>query len=80
MGNPGYAGQKLIPQTIDKIKRLRDKYPDLVIETDGNVSPQNAKLMREAGADIFVAGSSGLFMPNLSLKEAAAKLRENGYQ
>ena len=64
--NPGYAGQNLIPSCIDKIARTRDflnKHGkgDVVIEVDGNVSFKNAKIMRDAGADIFVAGTSSLF-------------------
>ena len=66
--NPGYAGQKCIPQTLDKIKRLRNLLDDrglehVEIETDGNVSLENALKMREAGANIFVAGTSLLFRP-----------------
>jgi len=64
--NPGYAGQALIPATIRKIKNLRAYldsagYSDIEIEVDGNVSFDNAKLMSEAGANIFVAGSSSVF-------------------
>ena len=73
--NPGYAGQELIPAAINKIKRLREYlnnsgYSHIEIEVDGNVSFENAKLMSEAGANIFVAGSSSLFMKNKSDKPA----------
>ena len=66
--NPGYAGQKLVPQTLDKIRRLRNMlddsgFPDIEIEVDGNVTIENAVKMRKAGADIFVAGTSLLFRP-----------------
>lgn len=72
--NPGYAGQKLLPQTIDKIKELAQiisthGYP-IDIEADGNVSWQNIPLMIEAGARILVTGSSSLY-------ERGADLREN---
>ena len=64
--NPGYAGQKLVPQTLEKISRLRTMldergYHYVEIEVDGNVSLENAVKMRKAGADLFVAGSSLLF-------------------
>ena len=63
--NPGYAGQKLIPHTINKIKKLAgivaEKRLSIEIEVDGNVSWQNIPLMIEAGARILVAGSSSLF-------------------
>lgn len=64
--NPGFAGQKLVPQTLAKITRLRKMldesgYPDVRIEVDGNVSFENAVRMRAAGADLFVAGTSAVF-------------------
>lgn len=64
--NPGFAGQRLVTQTLEKITRLRgmldDKgLTDVMIEVDGNVSLENALKMRKAGADIFVAGTSCLF-------------------
>lgn len=78
--NPGFAGQKLIPATIKKIARLKEYltekcYNDIKIEVDGNVSFDNAIKMREAGADIFVAGTSSLFAKGTDLKAAAEKLR-----
>ena len=73
--NPGYAGQKLVPQTIDKIKRLRQMHPDLEIEVDGNVSFNNAVIMHRAGANIFVAGSSSVFSHDGTLQENVAMLR-----
>ncbi|MCL2098836.1 MAG: ribulose-phosphate 3-epimerase [Oscillospiraceae bacterium] len=75
--NPGFAGQKLIPQTIDKIKRAKNLYPELEIEADGNVSFENARLMSLAGADIFVAGSSSLFTKNKPLEQTVKMLRES---
>jgi len=74
--NPGFAGQSLIPQTIDKVRRLRESYPKLIIEVDGNVSFENARILRDAGADIFVAGSSSVFAKTGSLEENTLKLRE----
>jgi hypothetical protein len=61
--NPGYAGQKMIPRAIEKIRELRaylDAHgrADAEIEVDGNVSIENAIKMREAGASIFVLGSA----------------------
>ena len=50
--------------------------PKIEIEVDGNVSFENAKKMAEAGADIFVAGTSSIFNENLDLDEGIKKLRE----
>ena len=59
--NPGFGGQKFISSVIDKIKELRElaekKNPELLIEVDGGVNDENAPLLKEAGADILVAGS-----------------------
>lgn len=79
--NPGFAGQKLIPSTLDKIRRLRryldeNGYGHVEIECDGNVSFENAKKMREAGANIFVAGTSSIYAKTGSFEENIAKLRE----
>jgi len=79
--NPGYAGQELIPATIKKIAQLRKILDDsgcsgIEIEVDGNVSFANAKLMSEAGADIFVAGSSSVYKVGADISENIQKLRE----
>lgn len=79
--NPGYAGQKLVPQGIDKIQRMRAYldglgYCCMPIEVDGNCSFTNAPLMRAAGADIFVVGSSSLFDPSLGIAAGAMKFRQ----
>ena len=65
--NPGFAGQKMVPHAIDKIARARafldaNGKKDAEIEVDGNVSIPNAIRMKEAGANIFVAGTSAVFI------------------
>ena len=72
--NPGFAGQKLIPETLDKIRETRKLldekgYTDTEIEVDGNVSFENAKKMAELGANIFVGGSSSIFFKGNSIDE-----------
>lgn len=79
--NPGFAGQKLIVPTLKKIKNLReylDKegYENIEIEVDGNVSFENAKLMNDAGANIFVAGTSSIFSKEAALNENIDKLKK----
>ena len=80
--NPGYAGQRLIPGTLNKISRLKEQLEAIgrggvEIEADGNVSFENARRMSVAGVDIFVAGSSSLFAGGMTLEEAVAKLKES---
>jgi len=80
--NPGYAGQPLVKQTIEKIKKLKDHlnqtgYEHIQIEVDGNVSFENAKIMHEAGAEIFIAGSSSVFHKSMTFDDSIVKLRES---
>ena len=79
--NPGYAGQKLIPSMLDKIKKTREflderGYSNVQIEVDGNVSFENIIQMKNAGANIFVSGSSGVFSKALTLEQAIYKTKE----
>lgn len=79
--NPGFAGQSLVKSTLNKIKKLRKLLDEngcnnIEIEVDGNVSFENAKLMNEAGANIFVAGTSSVFSKGNTLEENIKKLRE----
>lgn len=55
--NPGFGGQKFIPQALDKIQKLRELYPDIDIEVDGGINEKTAKLAKTAGANVLVAGS-----------------------
>ena len=60
--NPGFGGQKFIPGTIAKVRRLAalraEREADFLIEVDGGVGSGNAGLLVNAGADVLVAGSS----------------------
>jgi ribulose-phosphate 3-epimerase len=60
--NPGFGGQKFIPNAIEKTKRLAEMASDagntkLKIEIDGGVTMSNAKALYQAGANVLVAGS-----------------------
>lgn len=80
--NPGYAGQRLVPAMLQKIRALRDLldargYAHIEIEVDGNVSLENARKMSDAGANIFVVGTASLFHPAVPSIEAGVNaLRE----
>jgi len=60
--NPGFGGQKFIPTSIDKLRRLRrmidDRQLDIRIEIDGGVDLENIASVVNAGAEIIVAGSA----------------------
>lgn len=71
---PGFGGQKLIPDTIEKIKELRKIRPNLDIEVDGGINVETASLVKEAGANILVAGTAVFKAENK--KEVIEKLRK----
>ena len=60
--NPGFGGQSFIPETLNKLREARkmidDSGYDIRLEIDGGVKVDNIKEIAEAGADMFVAGSS----------------------
>ena len=60
--NPGFGGQKFIPATMDKIKKVREMIRTAgsraLIEIDGGVKQDNVKEIADAGADILVMGSA----------------------
>lgn len=55
--NPGFGGQKFINTMCNKIRKIREKYPEIDIQVDGGINNETAKLVKEAGANILVAGS-----------------------
>ncbi len=59
---PGFGGQSMIPETIDKVRVLREyaisKGIDVDIEVDGGITAENLKLLTGAGANVIVAGSA----------------------
>lgn len=77
--NPGFAGQKLVEGSLDKIERMR-KLLDarglshVEIEVDGNCSFENVPKMYKAGADIFVTGTSSTFHKDGSVKKNTERL------
>ncbi len=76
--NPGFGGQKFIPNTIDKIRALRKMIQDrglsILIEIDGGVNETTIKNISDAGVDVFVAGSAIFKSPDY--KETISKFRK----
>ncbi len=60
--NPGFGGQKLIPETVDKVRELKailkEKNLDVDIEVDGGITVDNVAELTKAGANVIVAGSA----------------------
>ncbi|CAA6664070.1 unnamed protein product [Spirodela intermedia] len=55
---PGFGGQKFMPEMMEKVRSLRNKYPTLDIEVDGGLGPATIDVAASAGANCIVAGSS----------------------
>jgi ribulose-phosphate 3-epimerase len=75
--NPGWGGQPYIPSSTARIARLRELLPpEVVIEVDGGISLDTIDEARDAGAELFVAGSSvfGADDPAAALRALAARL------
>lgn len=61
--NPGFSGQKFLPETVERIALCRDYldrqgYNSIPVEVDGGVDPRNIGVLAEAGASVFVSGSA----------------------
>jgi ribulose-phosphate 3-epimerase len=57
--HPGYSGQAFMPEAIGRIERLRPLLPaEKQVQVDGGVGRDNVPRLRDAGADLFVAGTS----------------------
>lgn len=66
MVNPGFAGQKIIPSTLKKAQKLYNFLSehgrtDILVEVDGNITPEHGARLQECGAQLFVGGTSSIF-------------------
>jgi len=80
--NPGFGGQSFITESMTRIRQLREladqKNPDLIIEVDGGVSPDNVDELQRVGANAVVAGSA-VFKSD-DPKETIRKLKHGYYR
>lgn len=80
--NPGFGGQKFIPRSIDKVRRLaawrRQTGLDYKIQIDGGITLQNVGAVAQAGADWVVAGSSifGTADPGATVHDMQQRARD----
>ena len=76
--NPGFAGQKFIESTFDKIEEVREMIdavnPSIRLEVDGGINLDNIGKAAKSGADTFVAGSS--IFNSKNYKETISQMRE----
>ncbi len=74
--SPGFAGQKMFLGAEKKVKEAKALLKEwncenMLIEVDGNVSLENGRKLNKSGADIFVLGTSALFLKDKSIDKAA---------
>jgi ribulose-phosphate 3-epimerase len=78
---PGFGGQKFMPEVLDKMKKLRnivnEKKLNLDIEIDGGINFENSSKAKEFGANILVSGSTVFKENNGDLKKNIQLLRTN---
>jgi ribulose-phosphate 3-epimerase len=76
---PGFVSQKIVPGGIEKLREtvdyVRSHSYELEVEVDGNVSWENLPRMREAGAQVFVAGTSSIFESGGDLQKNIHRFR-----
>jgi len=75
--HPGCGGQEFIPKVLEKIKSLRQSFPDVKIGIDGGVRIANIEELKKAGVDIFVVGSGILSAPDIkkTIEELKNKIK-----
>lgn len=78
--SPGFAGQKIFAGAQRKVSQARALLDslgckDIPIEVDGNISPENGSKLSKCGADIFVLGTSSLFLKDKDMIQASADFR-----
>ena len=78
--SPGFAGQKMFAGAAQKVAQARSLlnewgFAQTPIEVDGNISLENGRKLSRCGADIFVLGTSALFMKDKPLKQAAEEFK-----
>ncbi|MBX3352531.1 MAG: ribulose-phosphate 3-epimerase [Phycisphaeraceae bacterium] len=74
--NPGFSGQSFLEDTLDKTRAVRERFgPDLRIQMDGGVKPDNAARVRDAGCDVLVAASAVFGKPEHERAAVIASLR-----
>lgn len=76
--HPGRGGQEFITKVSDKIKSLRQNFPNVKIGIDGGVNVDNIERLKNAGADIFVIGSGILKSPDIgkTIIELKSKIKD----
>lgn len=82
--DPGFAGQKYIPQMAGKVAEIdamrRDHNPSMLIQCDGAIGIRTYKPLYDAGASVFVMGTSGLFFKGATLEENCLRMKREFFE
>ena len=75
---PGFGGQSFIPETLDKVRKIREKITELGLDTDvevdGGINAETADHVIEAGANVLVSGSYLFNAPDMA--QAASLIKK----
>lgn len=73
--NPGFTGQKFLPEVLGKVREIRAMAPDTDIQIDGGIGLQNIYEVTEAGANVIVAGAAVYYAedPEAAIRELRTK-------
>jgi ribulose-phosphate 3-epimerase len=78
--NPGFAGQRLIPSTLETLAKVANEISrtnrSIPLSVDGNVSYENIPRMIELGANVLVLGTSSLFRSDCPLRQSLLELKQ----
>lgn len=76
---PGFGGQKFMPQMMVKVQELRTRFPDLDIEVDGGVGPATIACVADAGANMIVSGTAVIAAsdPNLVIRQMRDRVAQS---
>ena len=82
MVNPGFASQKMVDNCIKKAEKVarcirKFRRSDIIFEVDGNITYENAKILKDYGANLFVAGTSSIFNDGKDMHNSIIELRES---
>jgi ribulose-phosphate 3-epimerase len=78
--DPGFVGQKFVPEVVKKVQIIKNlidsRHLNIDIAVDGGIGEKTVPLLKKAGANVFIAGTSSIFSGKDEIKIAARKFRD----
>lgn len=72
---PGFGGQKFMPECAEKIKQIREQNPKIILQVDGGINAETSKICKDYGANSLVAGN--FIYKSGNIPQAIAALKQN---